>query len=181
MNRPHGHFHGEGGKEGKPQPGLHFRRESGAAREKGHDIRGAGLPVHGNDGDQHQHGAQQGIEEELEAGVDAARAAPHADDEEHGDQARFEEDIEQHQIKGGKHADHQGFEHEKGDHVFAYAFFHMPACQNADRHEKRSEQDEQHRDAIHTHLIGGNAAQPFMALNELEARVVWIEVQPNEK
>ncbi len=150
---------------------MHFRRKARAAREKCYDIGGAGLPIHGDDGDQHQHGAQQGIEEELEAGIDAARAAPHADDQEHGDEARFEEDVEQHQIKGGEHADHQGFQHEESDHVFAHALIHMPARQNANRHEECSEEHKQHGDAIHTHLIGGNAAQPFMALDKLEARI----------
>jgi hypothetical protein len=66
------------------------------------DVGGAGAPVHRHDGEQHQHRAEQRVEEELEAGIDPARAAPDADDQEHRDQAGLEEQIEQHQVEGAK-------------------------------------------------------------------------------
>src|SRR5271166_6020334 len=44
---------------------------------------------------QHQHRAEQRVEEELERGIDAALPAPDADDQVHRDQHGLEEHIEQ--------------------------------------------------------------------------------------
>jgi hypothetical protein len=59
--------------------------------QKGRDVRGAGIPVHRHDGEQHQDRAEQRIEKELEARIDAPWTAPHPDDQEHRDEATFEE------------------------------------------------------------------------------------------
>ena len=91
------------------------------AVQQGGDVGGAGIPVHAHDREQHQHRADKGVEEEFEAGIDAPLAAPDADDQEHRDQAAFEQHIEQHQIEGAEHADHHGFQHQEGDHVFGDA------------------------------------------------------------
>ena len=82
------------------------------------DVGRAGVPVHRHDGEQHQHRAEEGVEEELEARVDPARAAPDADDEEHRDQAAFEEQVEQDEVERAEDADHQRLEHQERDHVF---------------------------------------------------------------
>ena len=118
MNRPHGHLHRERGEEGEPQPGLQVRRE--LEGQQGRNVRGAGGPVHRHDGEQHQHGAEQRVEEELEARIDAPLAAPDADDEEHRNEARLEEQVEQHEIEGAEHADHRGLEDQEGDEIFLH-------------------------------------------------------------
>ena len=118
VDRPHRHLDRERGEEGKPRPGLQRAREG--VMQQRRDVGGAGLPVHRHDGEQHQHRAEQRVEEELEARIDPARAAPDADDQEHRDQAAFEEQIEQHQIERAEGADHQRLEHQEGDHVFAH-------------------------------------------------------------
>ncbi len=102
MNRPHWHFHGEGRKEGDPEPELQIGGEAGEERPIGgcpeakqhRDIGCPGMPVHCHDGEQHQNGAEQRVEEEFETGVDAALTPPDADDQEHRDQAALEEEIE---------------------------------------------------------------------------------------
>ena len=76
-----------------------------------------GHPQHGQ---QHQHRTQQGVEEELVAGVDPVCPAPDADDEIHRDQAGFEHDVEQEQVLRREHADHQRFHQQEGGHVFAH-------------------------------------------------------------
>jgi hypothetical protein len=48
---------------------------------------------------QQQDAARQGIEEELDRRVHPVRAAPHADDEVHGDEHGFPEHIEQDEIE----------------------------------------------------------------------------------
>ena len=115
VHRPHRHLHRERGEEGQPQPALHVVGELVGQQRR--DVGGAGVPVHGHHGEQHQHRAQQRVEEELEARVDAPLAAPHADDQEHRDQAALEEQVEQHQVERAEHADHQRLEHQEGDHV----------------------------------------------------------------
>src|SRR3546814_3925253 len=83
--------------------------------QQGRNVGGAGIVVHGEDRQQHQHRAGERIEEELEGRVDAPPAAPDADDEEHRNQHALEEDIEDHQVERAEHADHQRLEHEEGD------------------------------------------------------------------
>jgi len=136
MDRPHRHLDGKGGEESQPQvalPGegklqpLHRRRQVG----------GAELPVDGDDGQQHQHRAQERVEKELEGGIDPPRAAPHADDQEHRDQHALEEDVEQREVERAEHADHEGLEHEERDHVFLDPGLDgLPARQHADRRQQ---------------------------------------------
>ncbi|KAG1649484.1 hypothetical protein GQR58_028981 [Nymphon striatum] len=59
------------------------------------DTGGARIREHRNHRHQHQHRAEEGIEEELEAGVNPVRPAPDANDQEHRNEARFKEQIEQ--------------------------------------------------------------------------------------
>ena len=119
VHRPHRHLHGEGREEGEPGPFLQAERE--AVAQQRHDVGRARFPIHRHDGEQHQHRAEQRVEEELEARIDAARAAPDADDQEHRDQAAFEEQIEQDEIERREGADHQRLQHQERDHVFLHA------------------------------------------------------------
>jgi hypothetical protein len=97
----------------------------------------ARLARHPQHRDQHQHRAEQRVEEELVARVDAVHAAPDADDEIHRDQAGLEEDVEQEQILRREHADHQRFHEQERGHIFADALFdRVPAGENADRHQE---------------------------------------------
>ena len=154
VHRPHRHLHGERGEEGEPQPGLHALRERVLHQRR--DVGGAGLPVHRHDGEQHQHRAEQRVEEELEARIDAARPAPHADDQEHRDEAALEEQVEQHEIERRERADHQGLEHQERDHVFLHARLdHLPARDDAERHQAGGEDHERQRDAVDAHVVGG--------------------------
>ena len=82
---------------------------------------GAGQGRTRHHGDQHEQRADERVEEELEARIDAALAAPHADDEEHRNEAAFEEDVEQDEVQRAEHADHQRLQHEEADHVFLHA------------------------------------------------------------
>ncbi len=130
VHRPHRQLHGERGEEGEPQVPLHVGRELG--RHQRGDVGRAGVPVHRHDGEQHQHRAEQRIEEELEGGVDPVLAAPDADDQEHRDEAALEEDVEQHEIERTEDADHERLEHEESDHVLFDAVLDAhPALQHA--------------------------------------------------
>jgi hypothetical protein len=71
---------------------------------------GTRLEVDRQERHQHEDRAEQGVEEELDAGVVAARATPHPDHEEHRDQGQLEEDEEQDQIEGDEGAGHPGLQ-----------------------------------------------------------------------
>ena len=143
---------------------------------------GSGIPIHRHDGDQHQHRAEEGVEEELVTRIDAALAAPHADDQEHRDQAAFEEDVEQHDVERAEHAGDQRLQHQEGDHVLLDADLHrLEGCQDAERHQEGGQDDEQHRDAVDTHVVGNAGAEPGELLDHLEAGVLGIEINPDPK
>jgi hypothetical protein len=141
-----------------------------------------GVPEHRHDGDQHQHRAEQRVEEELERRVDAPLAAPHADDDVHRDQAAFEEDVEQHDVERAEDADHQRFQDQEGDHVGLDALLdRFPAGQDRQRHQEGRQDDEQHGDAVDAHVVGDAAVQPVDLLDELETRIGGIEADPDQK
>ena len=140
------------------------------------DVGRAGVPVHRHDGEQHQHRAEQRVEEELEACVDPPRSAPDADDQEHRDQAAFEEQVEHHEIERRERADHQRFQHQERDHVFLDALLdRQPARDDADRHQRRGQDHERQRDAVDPHVIVDRAVKPRPLLDELEFRRAGIE------
>ena len=164
MHRPHRHLHREGGEEGEPQAPLHVGRE--LVRHQRGDVGGARLPVHRHHGEQHQHRAEQRVEEELEACVDAVGAAPDADDQEHRDEAALEEDVEQHQVERAEDADHQRLEHQEGDHVLLDAVLdHTQLDSMHKRQQERRQHDEQHRDAVDAQLVLEHASQARCSTN----------------
>ena len=181
VHRPHRHLHREGGEEGEEQPGLHRHRELGLHQHG--DIGAAGDRPHGEQGQQHEHRAGQGVEEELEGGIDPARAAPDADDEVHRDQHTFEEDVEDHEIQRAEHADHHGFQHQEGEHEFAHPGLDaFPAGEDAERGERGGEQDEEDGNPVHAHFIGdADRRQPVDALDKLEAGAGGVEPHPEQQ
>jgi hypothetical protein len=144
------------------------------------DVSRAGVPVHRHQSKQHQHRARQRVEEELEASIDPPLTSPHTDDQEHRDEPRLEEEVKQHQIQGAKDADHQGFQHQEGDHVLLDALINRgPACQNAQRHQERRQDDEQHGDAVNAQFVFDRSAKPIRLLEELEIGAAGVEVHPD--
>ena len=86
------------------------RRASIEVREA--EAHGVGLEEQGEEGDQHEGRAEHRVEEELERGVLALLAAPHADHEVHRQQHDLEEDEEQDQVLGDERARHAGLQHQ---------------------------------------------------------------------
>ena len=180
MNRPHRHLHGERRKECKPRP--HLQRPRHGRVHQGRDIGGAGVPVQRHDRKQHQDRTEQRVQEELEGGVDPARAAPYADDQEHRDQATLEEQIEQHEVERAESADHQRFQKQERHHVFAHAYRdRFPARDDAERHQGGGEDHERQRNAIDAHVIGDPGRKPRCLLDELEIRVRRIEAPDQDQ
>ena len=61
---------------------------------------------------QHQDAAERRVEHELDRRVDAPLAAPDADEQEHRDQHRFPEDVEQEQVLREERAHHRELDQE---------------------------------------------------------------------
>ncbi len=57
----------------------------------------------------------------------------------------------------------------------------VPARQDAERHQERRQDDEQHRDAVDAHVVGDAAIQPGDLLDELEARIGGVEADPDQQ
>ncbi len=180
VHRPHRQLDREGSEKCQPGPGLQVARHRGV--HQGRNVGGAGIPVQRHDRQQHQDRAQQRVEEKLEGGIDPARPTPHSDDQEHRDQAAFEEQIEQHEIERAEGADHQRFQEQKRHHVFAHAHrYRFPARQNADRHQCGGQDHEWQRDAVNAHMIGDGIGKPRRFLDELKVRLRRIETPDQDQ
>ncbi|QYU71032.1 division plane positioning ATPase MipZ [Leptolyngbya sp. 15MV] len=178
MHRPHRHLDREAGEEREPQPGLRFGREIVLHQRR--DVGRPRLVHHPQHRDQHQHRAQQRVEEELVAGVDTVRPAPDADDEIHRDQAGLEHDVEQEQVLRREHADHQRFHEQERGHVFAHALVdRLPACEDADRHQEHAEDDQHQRDAVDAQCPLETREQ-VRPLGELPLRAADVVIGPQQ-
>ena len=69
----------------------------------------------GDEAHDHERRAEQRVEEELDRGVLALLAAPHADHEVHRQQHDLEEDEEQDEVLGDEGPEHPGVQHEDED------------------------------------------------------------------
>jgi hypothetical protein len=109
VEREDGDLDGEGEEESEEESELFGLGEGNLAgfhlEENRGQVKGAGLRIDVEDGDQHQHGAGHRIDEEFGGGVDAALAAPDADEEVHRDEDDFPEDVVEEEVERGEDAD----------------------------------------------------------------------------
>ena len=75
------------------------------------------VEVQHQDGDQHQHAADQRVQEELDRRIFAPRPAPDADQEVHRQQHDFPEHVEQEEIERHEHAQHARFQQQEQNAV----------------------------------------------------------------
>ena len=102
------------------------------------------------DGKQHQDGTSHRVQEELDRGIQAARAAPDADQEVHRDEGEFPEDVEQEQVLRQEHAHHAHFQQQEEDHEILDAVLHRrPRGEDGDGRQEGRQQDEQDAQAVH--------------------------------
>jgi hypothetical protein len=176
VHRPHRHLDREGDQEGEEQQDLRAERKRKIVPVEDLEA-AAGLVVQVQQGDQERQRAGQRVEEELERRVDAVRASPDADDDEHRDQGGLEEDVEEHPVERGEDAVHQpGQDQERSVVLRHAALHHRPAGDHHQDGDEAVEQDEQHADAVHPQVVVDvEAFDPGNVLDELHARVVQVE------
>jgi len=133
------------------------------------------MEVEEQDAEQHQHGAQQGIEEELDGGIKLARPAPDADQQVHGHEHGFPENEEEEEIQGHEDAEHAGLQHQKPGVVLLGALLDGgPGGEDGNPPQQGGEHDEQERNAVDAKVVtGANGRNPVVraALEKLEARL----------
>ncbi len=190
MHRPHRHLDRKAGKECKEHQRLHTADHMHPEDREGlafelmfqqcRNIRGASIRKHRHHRHQHQHRAEEGVEEELERRINAFLAAPDADDQEHRDKPRLEEEVEEHKIERHEHAQHQRFQQEERDHVFFDARGHAPRGRNRERHHESGQHHEKNADPVHPHLVF-QPQEPLAVLDELKSGVRGIELEQDKQ
>ena len=141
---------------GRPVVGVDLRRGLVQLRDaEGVDAGdGVVMEVQEQDAEQHQHRTSQRVEEELDGGVELARAAPDADQQVHRDQHRFPEHEEQEEIERHEDAQHAGLQNQKPDVVFLHALLDRgPRREDRDPSQQRGQHDQQERDAVDAEVI----------------------------
>ena len=121
----------------------------------GQDVKAAvGYGVQVNQRDQHQQGAEQGVQEKLESGVDLVWAAPDADDQVHRDQGGLKKDVEQDAVQSTEHANHQTRQNQESGHVLVhFAGDDLPARNDHDHVDERGQQHKPQRNAVQPQVV----------------------------
>jgi len=153
-----GNLDGKGRKEEDKNPVLPSGRN--VQRQPGDHVEGedaADLPVqkgHNYQADEEKDASRHGVDNELEGGVAAVGAAPDPDDEEHGDEHRLPEDIEQNGVEGGKDAENPRFQDKKGDEVGLFlALDPVPGHQDGGDGEQARQGQHEHGKTVDAQVI----------------------------
>ncbi len=140
--------HGVGeGRPGRGEAGAALVADQGFEPLRRHEVADVG-EVERQQRDEDEDAAEQGVEEELDGGVLAARPAPDADEEVHRQQHHFPEDVKQEEVERQERAQHAGFEDQKQDAVAAHELVDLPAGDHRQKTQGRGQQDEGHADAV---------------------------------
>src|SRR5688572_17749224 len=106
------------------------------------------------DGNQHEQGTHQCIEEELHCCVNSIIPTPNPDEEVHGNQHRFPENIEKENIKSDKSSEHSCLQHQKHKIIFSKARFdRRKRAKNRNRHQKSREQNQPETQSVYAERI----------------------------
>jgi hypothetical protein len=135
-------------------PGLRRGVEVEAVEVCKVEVAATGLEVQGDQGDQHEHGTGHGIDEELHGRVDLLFPPPDADDEVHGDEHDFPEDVEKKQVERDEGTEHPHLKQQQADHVFLHPLLHRrPGGEDGDRHDEGGEYHQPEADPVDPHVI----------------------------
>ena len=111
------------------------------------------VEVQHQDGDQHQHAAEQRVQEELDRRVFAPRAAPDADQEVHRQQHHFPEHVEQEEVERQEDAQHARFQQQEQDAVGLDVLVDRPARAHRQHADERRQHDQRKADAVEAHEV----------------------------
>ena len=181
MHRPHRHLDCKRQQEGDKYQ-LLLRHAQWHLHER-EEIERACLCEQINERNQHQHRAEEGVQEELDGRVNATLSTPDADDEKHGNEHRFPHDVEQHAIERRENTDHQAFEYQKRRKILCRPRADVvPARDDDERRDKCRQQNQRRRDAVNAQVIMNiESWNPLRSLDELHRGGRGVEVRVNEQ
>ncbi len=172
MEGPDRRLHGEGGREAEEDP------RARALPDLRH-VEGPGLQPERDDGDEHEERPREGVDDELDRRAEAARPAPHADEDVERDHHRFPEDVEEQQVLGAEHPDRRAFEEEQEREIGTDALASGPEAVGDRRgRDDDGQADEPEREVEEPDGVGdAELGEPRLVRVELEARVAEVEVE----
>ena len=175
MHRPHRHLDRKCDQEREEDQLL--RCHSDRHIHEAEEIEAARLQIQVDKRNQHQHGTEERVQEELEGRVNAALATPDTDDQEHRDQHGFPEDVEQQAIECAEHTDHQPFQDQEGGEILCRpALDRVPPGNHDQRRDERRQQDQWRRNAVDAQVVPDiERLDPQHPLDELHARLGIVE------
>ena len=156
------------------RPTLPARRRRSAMRRPSRSVSPPATKNTRHEAHDHQRRAEQRVEEELDRGVLALLAAPHADHEVHRQQHDLEEDEEQDEVLGHEGAEHAGVEHEDEDEerlrVVRLGEV-VPAVDDHQRGDQQRERDQRQRQPVDPdEVVRVDDLDPRLVDDELQAR-----------
>ena len=176
MEREHRHLDGEPDGKRDEDPDLHLQRPRMRVLHQLGEVEGMAavgqrvVEVKRQDSQQHQDGAGQRVQKELDGGIELARPAPDADDEVHRNQHDFPEHVEEEEVERHENAQHAHLQQQEHGVVFRHALLNgCPRREHGDKAQHRGQHDQQEADAVDAQVVlradGGN---PGVLLDEFE-------------
>ena len=136
----------------------------------------SGLEIKRQNAQQHDHRADQRVQEKFDRGVQAAVAAPDADQEIHRHQHHFPEHIEEEEIERHENAQHADLQQQEQNVIFLGANLDgAPGGKDRNSAEERRQDHQQEADAVDAQRVvradGGNPVGVFAELVARRGRV----------
>ncbi len=173
------HLDGKAGDEREEDPIALGGRERGAGvLDDCLDVEASGVVAEIDRAGEGKDGAGEGEEEEFTGSVAARGTAPDADDEEHGDEGEFEEDVEDEDVAGDEDAEHGALEQEHPGVIFAGPVLDaFEAGGDGAGHQQSGEENEPEADAVDAEGEGGvdGEGEGDVIESKLKARDVEME------
>src|SRR5207249_11709361 len=111
------------------------------------------VEIEGQESEQHQNAAEKRIKKKLDGRIFAPRPAPDADEEVHGQQHEFPENIEEEKIQGDEYAHHAGIKQEKERKVSFHGLVNSPGGEDAQETEQRGQEHHGDAETIDAHKV----------------------------
>src|SRR5438093_11113754 len=126
----------------------------------------------GQDGDEHGKAAEDGVDQELEGGVDALALAPDPDQEVEGNEHRLPEHIEEDEIEGQEDAGSGGLEDQQQQDELLQSRRGRARDKDGDQKQQRVQPEEEETQAIDPEVVAdADRRHPLASFLELEVKV----------
>jgi hypothetical protein len=134
------------------------------------------MEIESQDSNEHEHGTEERVEEELDRGVLAARTAPDGYQEVHGHEHELPEHVEEHEVECHEDAVHAHGEQLDHGEVENGALLDLPAGENREHGEQSRKGEQGHGDAVDTQeVLDARLGNPVESLGELHADRAHVE------